>query len=298
MRISTEQRFDRGSQAMRTLSAQADTIQAQISSGKKLAAPSDDAAAYRQLTTIKRSATDDSRNAANVSLASGLLDAADTTLSGVESQLQSANELALQGANGTLTTDQRKVIATQLDSIIADLVRLANTTDSRGAALFSGANDTLAYKLNPDNSVTYLGTGESSPIPIGQGGSVQATDSGARTFAVTTAAGATDIFAVLKSAADNLRAGGDGGTAVADIKSSLNAVGDARASVGARGARLELEAARLDETKMARESKRSALEDTDPYEAYAAMQKTLSVLSATQASFTKLTQLSLFDYLK
>jgi flagellar hook-associated protein 3 FlgL len=41
-----------------------------------------------------------------------------------------------------------------------------------------------------------------------------------------------------------------------------------------------------------------ALEDTDVTTAVTQLQKTLTILQATQASFTKLTSLSLFDYLR
>ena len=47
-----------------------------------------------------------------------------------------------------------------------------------------------------------------------------------------------------------------------------------------------------------REAKRSGLEDTDITTTVVELQKTMTILSATQASFTKLSALSLFDYLR
>ena len=49
---------------------------------------------------------------------------------------------------------------------------------------------------------------------------------------------------------------------------------------------------------IANEESRSAIEDTDIPSAVAELQKTLTVLQATQASFTKLSGMSLFDYLR
>jgi flagellar hook-associated protein 3 FlgL len=71
-----------------------------------------------------------------------------------------------------------------------------------------------------------------------------------------------------------------------------------RGSVGARSARLDLVSDQLTDTAANREIDRSALEDTDVTEAITELQKTMTILSATQASFTKLSQLSLFDYLR
>ena len=47
-----------------------------------------------------------------------------------------------------------------------------------------------------------------------------------------------------------------------------------------------------------REITRSSIEDTDVTQAITELQKTMTILSAAQASFTKLSNLSLFDYLR
>jgi len=299
MRISSSQVFDRATRTMGSLTEQADRLQTQISTGVRLLAPSSDAAAYRQLTGIRRAAADEVQDKANITLASSLLSTADTALAGIETQLQRASELAIQGASGTLSIEQKTVIAGQLDAILADIVRLANTADSRGSPLFSGAGEAIPYTQASDGSVTYTGSGEADAIPIGDGATIQATTSGERIFGnLATAGGASDTFAILKTVADDLRAGGSVGSGLDDIKTALTALTDARASIGARGARLDLEAARLAETAVTREETRSAIEDTDITAAITELQKTLTVLQATQASFSKLTSLTLFDYLR
>ena len=65
-----------------------------------------------------------------------------------------------------------------------------------------------------------------------------------------------------------------------------------------RAARVDLEATRLTDVGADREASRSALEDTDIASTYLELQKTMTVLSATQASFSKLSALSLFSYLR
>ncbi|URW75532.1 flagellar biosynthesis protein FlgL [Sphingomonas donggukensis] len=298
MRISSSLLYDRAAQSMGGLTARADTLQTQIATGKRIVAPSNDAAGYRQLNTLKRAATDDVQNAANVQLAASLVTASDTALSAIETQLQRANELVVQGASDTLSADQKSAIATQLDAVLEDIVRLANATDSRGSPLFSGASEATPYTLNADGTVSYGGSGESSPIPIG-GASIQATVSGERIFGgVATAAGTSDVFAIVKSVADSLRAGTGIGSGIADVQAALGAVTDARASAGARGARLDLETARLADIATAREEVRTGIEDVDVTQTITELQKTLTVLQATQASFTKLTSLSLFDYIR
>jgi flagellar hook-associated protein 3 FlgL len=110
------------------------------------------------------------------------------------------------------------------------------------------------------------------------------------------------VFAVVKNLADSLGAGGGVSDAAKkaqdDLALASTQVANARGSLGARATRLKLDAAQIKATGADREIARSGLEDTDITAAVTELQKTMTVLQATQASFTKLSSLSLFDYLK
>jgi flagellar hook-associated protein 3 FlgL len=83
---------------------------------------------------------------------------------------------------------------------------------------------------------------------------------------------------------------------------ALKTIGDqttaAQASIGARAARVDLVAAQQTTAATDREATRTGLEDVDVTQAITDLQKTMTVLQATQASFSKLSALSLFDYLR
>ncbi|WP_306098119.1 flagellar hook-associated protein FlgL [Sphingomonas sp. DG1-23] len=297
MRVATSQLYNRPASLMTRLTADADRTQIQIATGKKLLAPSDDPGAYLRLQGISRQSANDGAWAANIGMAQGLLAQTDTTLESVEAQLTRALELATQAANGTLSDTNRAAIGKELESIRDTLFGLANTMDVRGQPLFGGASGDVAYVKAADGSIDFAGSGEPSAIPIGEGTGVQGTVTGDRAFA----SGGSDMFAVLADFATALNAGGDvkaaADSALTGIKGSLESVTLARASAGARSARLELDADRLTAAGEAREDVRSALEDTDVTVAVTELQKTLTILQATQASFSKLSSLSLFDYL-
>ena len=295
MRISTQGVFDRGATAMSLLSETADRLNTQISTGKRFTQPSQDAAAWRQLVGIRRAAGNEAADAANVTLAQNLLSSSDSTLSAVFDQLVRARELATQAASGTLSDQQKQAFATELEAMVEDLLKLANTTDVRGQPLFGGSSGDVAYAQAADGTISFVGAGEPPAIPIGEGASVAATTRGDRAFG--------DMFAVIQGLAAAIRTGGTTSSdasrdALTTLKTRLDGVADARASIGARASRMDLEAQRLNEASLNREATRSALEDTDVSTAITQLQKTLTVLQATQASFTKLTQLSLFDYLR
>lgn len=304
MRISTQGVYDRGATAMSRLNAQSDTLLTQISTQKRLTRASDDAAAWRQLTVIRRTTADEAANAQNVTLATNLLSASDDALAAVSEQLQRAREMATQASNGTLSDQQKAGIATSLEEMVQDLLKLANTTDVRGQPLFGGSEGSVAFTQAADGVIRFAGGGEPTAIPIGDGAGVQATVRGDRAFgSIPTSDGASDVFGIIQGLAGAIRAGGSESTttsreAMDTLKTAIDQVADTRASVGARQSRMELEIERLDQAAVTREATRSALEDTDTATAITQLQKTMTVLQATQVSFTKLTSLSLFDYLR
>ena len=83
-----------------------------------------------------------------------------------------------------------------------------------------------------------------------------------------------------------------------DIAASSEQVDTIQASLGARAARVDLEQGQQKSAETDREVIRSSLEDTDIATAITQLQKTMTILSATQASFSKLSSLTLFNYIK
>lgn len=302
MRVTTAQRFDRPSLLMSSLNRQADTLQTQIATGSKIASPSDSASAWQQLAGLKRAGADDKVYGANVKTAQGLLAQTEGALGAVETQLQRAKTLAIQANSDTVSAEGRAAILKDVEAIIGDLLGVANTRDSRGYPLFGGAAGEAAFARASDGAIAYVGSGEPATIPVGEGISIAATETGARAFGgIAGKNGETDMFAILTAFATALAPGaepGGVGTAMDDLDAALESVTTTRASVGARAFRMDLEAERIVDAGVTRETTRSGIEDVDTSEAIAQLQKTLTILQATQASFTKLTGMSLFDYLR
>ena len=297
MQISSSMFYDTAAKRMSALNDRATVLQTQISTGKKIQSPSDDAVLSQQTAVFDQQDAAAAVYQTNLTLASSQLEQTDGTLGSITTQVQRAIELATQAANGTQTNATRAIIGNELSSIADALTGLANTKDVRGQPMFGTANGTAAVTANPDGSYTYATT-DVSPIPIAAGQSVQANESASRVFK----AGSTDLLSVITKLAKALQGGGDVSATVSGALDSLNAGNDqisaVRASVGARAARVDLQQTLLTTANTDRAALRSKDEDTDVTSAIADLQKTMTVLSATQASFTKLSALSLFDYLK
>lgn len=308
MQIGTGYFFDSRNRQMGALNANAARLQEQIASGKRISAPSDDPVASARLARLSMTGADQGQFARNVQLAQSLLSQSDTTLGGIELNLQRAQELAIRASTDTLNDSNRAAIGAELDAILDDLFSLANSTDLRGEALFGGSASGQAYVRAGNGAINFAGEGEAPPVPIGAGVSIQATDSGRRLFEGLQVGGAaTDMFKIVGDLAKALAPGGSPDPAalkqalaagIEGLAKAADRITSGRASVGARAARLDIEAERLAQAAVDNEIERSGIEGTDVQTTVIELQKTMLALQATQASFSRLSQLSLFDYLR
>lgn len=295
MHVSTSRFYDRSSAAMNALQDRADTLSTQIATGKRLAAPSDDSVAYQRLAGLARGTADATAYDKNLTLATSILQQTDTTLGQIATQLQHASELAIQAGSDTLTPDNRAAIGVALAGIVDTITGLANAKDARGQPLLGGADGGAAVTRNADGSYAYAATAPSG-VPIADGQSVQAGDTAARVFTV----GGKDTLAILAALAKGLQDGTvtNASGAIDDLAAATDQVTAVQASIGARAARVDMIFAQAKDIATDREATRSGLEDTDVTQAITQLQKTMTVLQATQASFAKLSALSLFSYLR
>jgi len=293
--ISTGLFYSRSTASMQKLQAQFDRLNEQVSTGKKLLTPSDDSVGYQRLQVINRANADGVQDAANVKLAQATLQQAGSALSQMTERLQRASELVLQGKNGTSSDTAKAAIATELEGILESIVSLANGRDARGMPLFGGKDTGAAVTPGAGGALSFA-EGKAAAMPIGDGQHVEATVNAQEFLAVKDGADLGSAIAAMVAA---LRAGE---TVPADAADTLTTVADqvtaTQASLGAREARVDLHAAQLKTAADDREVMRSGIEDADPTETIVQLQKTMTILQATQASFSKLSSLSLFDYLR
>ncbi len=297
MQISTNQFYTFNQQNMQSLQTKADQLQTQISTTHRVNAPSDDAVAWRRLQSLATAGANDTAYGGNLTLVSTTLSQADVTLSSITDALQQAKELAVKANSGTLSPSDRNAIADQLDALVKNMVDYSNVKDSRGASIFA-SGDGNGVTANADGTFTFA-TDAPAAVPVGATQTIQPGESASRIF-VDASGG--NILSTLTALSAALRGTGNVSTIAGATSDALQAANDQAASVqaslGARSARVDLETSRLKDVAADREATRSALEDTDVTATITDLQKTMTILSATQASFTKLAQLSLFDYLR
>jgi flagellar hook-associated protein 3 FlgL len=259
--------------------------QTEISTGKRIQAPSDDPVAAARISSIARTQANDTAFTSNLNLASALSSSADTALSSVATALDRANELMVQGANGTLSDGDRATIALELRSIADDIGALKNSKDSRGGPLFM--------------------SGGSLRIPVASGISVEAVGTREDVFeSVPTASGPQDVAAIVSAAADALSLTNPTARAAA-VATSADSVGaavahiaSARGAQGALGSRIDQLTQRQADSGLQLQEERSNLESTDVTATIAKLQSQQLTLQAAQAVFSRVNSSTLFDLLR
>ena len=180
MRISTSWQFQQSLSTMLNQQSALANTQNQVTTGKRINVASDDPTGAAQALSLNHILASNAQYTSNIDAANTRLTTEGGALDSVTSLLDRARTLALNGINGSLSPSDRQNMATELTQIRDQLVQLANTTDTNGAALFAGTSTTTApFTKNADGSVIYNGNdgqlntavGSSRQVPIGDAGS-------------------------------------------------------------------------------------------------------------------------------
>lgn len=161
-----------------------DTIRAQeqIASGRRILRPSDDPVGLSRALSLRRQIAQTERFAAAAQDTRALLDTASGAVENAGGILSRARELVLQGLNGTLVVEDRRILATEIQALRDQLLDVANTRfDDR--FLFGGTESGRQPFVSTGAGVAYAGNGEEVRVPIGEGASIAANLSGQRLFA-------------------------------------------------------------------------------------------------------------------
>jgi flagellar hook-associated protein 3 FlgL len=299
---STAAFYDRSTTDIATLRKRAETLQQQIGGGNRLSRSSDDPVAASRLRMLQRSDSLSKIDDTNAGRANADLTLADSALSTFTDYLAHAKDLATTAATGTLTTEQRAGIGYELEQIYGNLVSLANSRDSNGHSLFGGEAPGDAYTLDAAGNATYVGTASSGDLALGDGQKITRGLTGPEFLDFDVNGTSTNLLAVVKGLADDLQTGtGDRQKAASDgigaLAKGLDALTTGQTVVGSRLNWIELTADRRTNLGELRATEEDKVGGIDLATSISQLQQTMTVLEASQASFSKLSSLNLFNML-
>ena len=297
--VSTSAFYDRSTRSIASLRARAEGLQGDLARGERLTRSSQDPVAAARLRALSRADTLAAVDADAANRAASDLQLTDDALSGFTDAIARLQELATQAATGTLNPGQRAAIGQELAQINAGLLSLANARDGAGHALFGGESAGQAYTLDTSGNAVYAGTASAASLDLGDGQSVTRGVTGPEFLNF----GTTDLFATIKALSDALQGGvtdpaGAARTALTALDTGLSTVTTAQTLVGARLNVIDLATDRASQRGEARAIEEAAVGGTDIAATVTRLQQTMTVLEASQASFARLSGLSLFDLIR
>ena len=306
MQISTNYLFERAVNQMSAVQTDLAKTQAQIASRKQVLNPSDapdQAAAIQRLKSVM--ARQDSYAKA-LDTINTRLSAEDSTLSSASDLLIRVKEISIQAANDTLGPTDRLALGVELKGLRDQLLSLANTQDSGGNYLFAGSRVRQpAFATDAAGQVVYQGDQTRMNVPVGEQRSVPINRTGSDAFVrvVRTDAGGTTGVGFFQALDDLIK-----GVSTSDHVAMQRGIGEvdslhqglllAHAGVGTDMKVVEQQGSVVEDTTLSLKTTLSNIEDLDYATAITQMNKQMLALEAAQSSFAKISQLSLFNYIK
>lgn len=300
VRISASRLFQQGVDAMLEKQRELSRTELQVATGKRILQPSDDPSAAVRVLDLKESQTRLAQYQRNADVATAKLAQEETALQGVENLLQRVRELAVRSSNDTLSADDRRAVAAEVREHMDSFLQLANSKDANGEYLFAGyQSQSRPFSHDGAGTFSYTGDDGQRSVKIGDSREVALNDPGSIFMAFAAdGGGTTNIGEVFYDLANSLESGNAYPAAMTDIDTTFTNIFNTRAKIGARMNAIEDQKTANDAFDLALASVRSTLGDLDYAEAISRFEQQLTALQASQQSFIKIQDLSLFNFIR
>ena len=300
---STGAFYERSLNQLSDLRGSLEGLQNQISTGVRISRGSEDPAAASRLRTLARTErlSEVQEDIAD-KLARDLEEASDT-ITGVANLLSRARELAILAANDPTGESGRDAIAAELVELEEELFDRANARTLTGEPQFAGTAAGPAFVRAPDGTVSYNGNTDIATVPIAPGTELERGLTGDQIFQFDVGGTPTSAFAVLGALSAALQPGSPDPAAAAraaidGLDAAIDTTTRSQTVIGTRRAWVEVVQDNQAERALTVAEQQSDLGDTDLGEAVARLQQTLAALEASQLSFTRVANLTLFNALR
>ncbi len=165
MRVTQKILTDRSMQNLNNILSRVLRTQDMLTSGKAISRPSDDPVRFNQVLSLRTSIEKLDQYTSNVEDGINWLNLVDESLNSVSGVLGKVRTLVLQGANGTLTAEDREMIATEIEAYLEEIIGTANTSYA-GRQLFSGTQTLTVPFSRKEGVISYNGDNGSIVLEI------------------------------------------------------------------------------------------------------------------------------------
>ena len=148
MRITNRMITTKYISSVNNLSSDLYKLNNQISSGRSFSKASENTSAAIRAFQVRRDMSSTEGYTSNIQHAQSTLTNSESSITHIQELVQTAQDKILQGQNGTQSTSERKIIATELRNIQEQLLQTLNSNSS-GSYYFGGTNtDAIPFKVS------------------------------------------------------------------------------------------------------------------------------------------------------
>lgn len=272
------------------------TSQEQISSQKRVTTPSDDPSAFGQIVLDKSALSQTTQWVRNINFGTSRVNAADQALGQVQNLITRVRELTIQASSDTTSAEGRQSIAKEVRQLQRQLVQLGNT-EVAGQAIFGGTKtDVQPFTITSGDTVAYQGNTETQSIAVGENQTVQILVPGSSIFTGSTTNMFDSLRDLLTALESDNRSGIQAGLGNLDLATAQ--ISDAQGTVGALANRLQVTHDALDTATLTITKSISDNQDADLATAITQLRLQEVAVQAASATFTKIFDSSLINYLR
>lgn len=306
MKISSSYFFDRATSLITQGQASVAQTQTRLATGENLIRPSDEPDAALAIERLQQSVQSQESLSAKLKVVLERYRAQETALGSISNVAIRVKELAVQAANDTLGESSRHTIATEIRALRDQVFAFANSRDTDGVYLFSRDRAlTPAFQTGPDGRIVYTGDRTEADPQNTSLERVQPLSVPVDPFARVV----RDVDGELRGIGffevfEDLAQAVEGGTmpdmqrSMAEIDTVYANISGALADNGARQSALDVQQQFIDENVLRLQTTLADVRDLDYTEAIARMNKQMLALEAAMNSFSRVSQLNLFNYLQ
>lgn len=322
MRISTAYFYDHATSQVVQAQKRITESQSQLATGKKLINPSDEPDRALLIDRFRTSIARQEALKANLDTSDRRLSSQETAINSSIEVMLRFKELTVQASNDSLAPADREAISIEMTNLRSQLLEMANSRDDLGHYLFSGASastepfvdgtrrvyDTENNAWTEVTGTIYQGDQTSSRLTSEQKAHLSFTYSGSEVFGRVVrnddttnnepqSVGFFDVIddlitSVKNSQPDDIRRG------LAETDQLFNTLDLSLVQLGADRNNIEQENSIIEGTVLNLKNTLSGIEDLDYSEAVSRMNREMLAMEAAMSSFSKSSQLSLFNFLR
>ena len=278
--------------------------QEELATGTGILSPSDDPISSVRIVQVQTELSRVETYQRNADVANQELRFTEGTLASIEEVLIRAKQLAVQGSNGTLSFQDKKLLAEEVSGLRGQLISISKVKGINGEFIFSGSRSDMAPFDEVDGEMQFVGDDLVRSVNLAPAITVDIRLTAESVFGAS-GVGEQSLFDTLsllsstlsdpELTTDQFASAMESSMTMLDV--GIERVTSQRASVGLRMNRVDDQIVLNDSFNLRLQETLSGLKDLDYAKAISEMNLQMVALEAAQKAYTNTQGNSLFNYL-